>query len=99
VVAKAKLGMMYYGGIGVDKDLEKSLRWFREAAEEGSSLAQFYLGIMYYNGEGVPEDYIRSYVWTSRAVSSGEKEAPGLLKELEKKMTPGQMEKARRLLK
>lgn len=46
--AQAKLGLMYFQGIGVDRDAREALRWFRKAAEQGNAGAQNNLGVMYF---------------------------------------------------
>ena len=43
----------------------RAARWYRLAAEQGHTGAQFYLGGMYYAGEGVPRDYVQAFVWFS----------------------------------
>ncbi len=41
--------------------------WFRKAAEQGKTLAQFYLGVMYENGYGVLEDDTEAVRWYRKA--------------------------------
>jgi TPR repeat protein len=45
------------------------MRWFRLAADQGYSLAQFMLGNMYYNGSGIPRDYTKAMQWYSVAAN------------------------------
>ena len=51
-----KLGLCYYGGDGTSMDMEKAVRCFDIAADNGSEEAQFLLGKCYLEGLGVPID-------------------------------------------
>ena len=44
--AQNNLGVRYYSGEGVEKDLKKAVKWFQKAAEQGKEKAQNNLGIM-----------------------------------------------------
>jgi TPR repeat protein len=41
--------------------------WYRKAAEQGYSPAEFSLGLFYVHGWGVPQDYTQALVWYSKA--------------------------------
>ena len=62
-----KRGLLFYKGIGVDKDFKKAAQWFRQAAKIGHAGAQYNLGIMSYLGQGVPQDYDQAAVWFEKA--------------------------------
>ena len=62
-----KRGLLFYKGIGVDKDFKKAVQWFRRAAEKGHAVAQYNLGIMTYLGQGVDQDYRQAAEWFRRA--------------------------------
>jgi len=62
-----KRGMLFYKGIGVEKDFKKAAQWFRRAAEKGHAVAQYNLGIMTYLGQGVEQDYRQAAEWFRRA--------------------------------
>ncbi len=51
------LGQMYFNGDGLPQDYAEAVRWFRRAAEQGFTEAQYNLGQMYNNGQSVPQDY------------------------------------------
>ena len=40
VAAQINLGQLYSQGIGVKKDLDKALEWYRKAAEQGNEFAK-----------------------------------------------------------
>ena len=58
-----------------EKDGEKAVFWYREAAEQGYAEAQFKLGQMYYVGSGVEEDDEKAVFWYREAAEQGYAEA------------------------
>jgi uncharacterized protein len=73
--SQASLGFLYYAGKGVRRDDQKSLQWFRRAAEAGQPTAQFFLGLHYYFGRGVRRDLARAYSWCDIALTNGYSES------------------------
>ncbi|MDD9992785.1 MAG: tetratricopeptide repeat protein [Rhodospirillales bacterium] len=61
--ASLDLGMHYAAGIGVKKDYEEAVRYFKKAANVGDPWAQYNLGHMYALGWGVSQDFVNAYVW------------------------------------
>lgn len=51
-------------------NLAESLKWLRNAAEQGDSLAQVRLGKWYMGGHGLPADYVQALTWFHRADES-----------------------------
>lgn len=47
VVGQYCLGKCYFEGIGVTKDYNKAIEWYKEAAEQGYAIAQYNLGVYY----------------------------------------------------
>ena len=62
-----KRGLLFYKGIGVDKDFKKAGQWFRRAATKGHAGAQYILGIMSYLGQGLEQDFAKAALWFQRA--------------------------------
>ncbi len=62
-----KRGLLFYKGIGVDKDFKKAAQWFRRAANKSHAGAQYNLGIMSYLGQGVEQDFAKAALWFQRA--------------------------------
>ena len=62
---------MYSKGQGVHQDYKEAVLWYRKAAEQGHSGAQYNLGIMYDEGQGVPQDYKEAVKWTRLAAEQG----------------------------
>ena len=61
----------YYGENGKQKDYVKAVEWYRKAAEQGNSDAQFNLGFCYAKGNGVKKDYEQAVKWFRKAVEQG----------------------------
>ena len=60
-----------YGENGKQKDYPEAVKWFRKAAEQGHTFAQYNLGVCYYNGWGVPQDYSEAVKWYRKAAVQG----------------------------
>lgn len=69
--AQYQLGVMFYYGEGVSKDLSKAVNWIRKAAEQENADALYELGVMYERGEGVPQDDFEAAKWFRRAIKQG----------------------------
>jgi TPR repeat protein len=71
-------GVMYDKGQGVTQDRAEAVRWYRLAADQGLSAAQYNLGQMYSRGEGVPQDRAEAFRWRKwfqLAAAQGDPEA------------------------
>jgi TPR repeat protein len=86
---------MYEDGLGVEKDLQQAVAWYRAAARHGDSRGQYDLANLYMLGKGVSLDYVSAYYWYAEAASQGESLAEQQLKQLERLMTPRQLREAR----
>ena len=90
------MGVLYLTGAGGRQDFRQAREQFLAAAPK-SSEALFNLAIMHYNGYGVPVDYVETHKWLTLAttcttqVSPGYKGARPALKEVEKALTPEQI--------
>jgi TPR repeat protein len=69
------LGLMYFKGEGVAKDLNRAAGLFKRACDEGGTGGCLDLGEMYSRGEGVPNDLNRAADFFKRACDAGG--APG----------------------
>lgn len=66
-----ELGYRYFQGNETTKDLTQAMDWFRRAAEQGYTPAEYVLGLRYMNGEGVPQDYAQAVIWYKKAALKG----------------------------
>jgi hypothetical protein len=57
------LGHCYERGLGVTKDYNLAIKWYRQAALQGNTEAPNELALLYKYGIGVEKDYIESYAW------------------------------------
>lgn len=69
------LGELYEKGYGVEKDMTKSIEWYRKAAQSGDVYAQMSLGHFYDKGIGVPSDRKQALYWFTLAAANGDKVA------------------------
>ena len=65
------IGLLYFFGNGVDKDLTIAYKYCKEAALKGLATAQNNLAYMYLNGMGASKNYVNSYAWSLIAIKHG----------------------------
>jgi TPR repeat protein len=70
--AQANLGIMYFRGLGVDKDIQRAVQLFQSAAAKGNGQAEFQLGLMFQKGVGVQQDYGEAMRWYEAAADQGD---------------------------
>lgn len=56
-------GCAFSDGVEAARFREETLRWTREAAEQGVASAQFYLARLLWEGNEVPRDRVAALVW------------------------------------
>jgi TPR repeat protein len=65
------VGNFFRDGYGVSKDVNEAVKWYRKAAEQGYSIAQYALGLSYENGFGVEKDLGEALKWISESAEQG----------------------------
>ena len=70
-VAQFNLGLMYANGQGVSKDETEATKWYRLAAEQGRSDAQYQIGHLSYQ----QNDYAEAAKWFRLAAEQGRPDA------------------------
>jgi len=68
LVATYKLGLIFYNGNNVTRDLKKAEIWFHEAAQKGKTEAYFYLGELYFK----KQKYFKAAKWFKKSAKTGE---------------------------
>src|SRR2546425_2396105 len=68
----SNLGVCYYNGWGVTKNLQEALSWYRKSAEQGHARAQRNLGVCYAIGAGVGKDTVKAAKWYQKAAAQGD---------------------------
>ncbi|MDR0485783.1 MAG: sel1 repeat family protein, partial [Elusimicrobiota bacterium] len=58
--------------------------FYRQAAEQGFSLAQYSLGLLYLKGQGVKQDKKQAHFWLEKSANQGYEKAQEALKNLPK---------------
>lgn len=66
-------------GTGVAKNEQEAVRYLKEAADQGHSLAQYYLGLSYANGTGVIKNEQEAVRYYKMAADQGDEDAQLLL--------------------
>jgi TPR repeat protein len=92
--AQFNLGVMHELGKGALKDFKESVKWYKQASDQGYALAQAKLANLYFLHGGVSKDYAEIYILCNLAVAQGIETAIGLRDVAEKYMTRDQIEKA-----
>lgn len=81
-LAECQVGYFYAQGLGVERDLDRSLLWTRRAAEHGDRDGQFNLGCFYEEGTVLARDMEQAALWYQRAARQGHTEAAERLRAL-----------------
>lgn len=59
--AQLSLGEVYqYGEYGQSQDYSQAALWYRKAADQGCSTAQYILGYLYESGQVVPQNFTQA---------------------------------------
>jgi len=66
-----RIAWLYHSGVDFPVDHQRALFWFRKAAKNNSSAANYYCGWMYVNGFGVRENMKTSVIYFRRAAELG----------------------------
>lgn len=69
--AQYNLGLCYFRGEGVTKDMVESVKWYRKAADQDHADALNYLGLCYSQGYGVAKDEVEAVKWWRKAADQG----------------------------
>lgn len=70
-----KVGNAYLRGAGVERDVEKGLRYMKQAAEGGNMRANSILGALYQVGKDVPKNFRLAQSYFEQAVLAGDENA------------------------
>ncbi len=73
--SQTALGVCYYFGHGVEKNLQEFFNWTYKAAQQNFAPAQRNLGACYYEGFGVEKSLTQAIDWFRKAAEQGDSEA------------------------
>ncbi len=96
--AQNSLGNMYRDGRGVLQSYKEAAKLYRLPAEQGHARAQSNLALMYYV-YGASQDYVLAHMWYNIAAANGDELAAEYRDDIEKDMTPADINKAQDLAK
>jgi TPR repeat protein len=93
---------MYDEGLGVARNDNEAVKWYRRAADQGFADAQYNLALMYETGEGVAVNQVYAYMWFDIAaktypVGADRDDAIEGRNDIAGKMTPKQIAKAKQM--
>lgn len=88
------LGVIYYEGLGVTKDANKSFKYAERAAKLGHARAQYMTAKKYFTGDGTVQDYYLAFSWANQASAEIE-EAKELRTKFEEVFSEDQLHRAR----
>lgn len=71
-IEQFRVGIHYYYGTSVTKDLKKAVKWFQASAKQGYIYAETSLGICYRKGEGILTNYIEAVKLFEHAAALGD---------------------------
>lgn len=72
--AQVFVGLAYANGWGTEKDITKSIYWYRMAAENNNSTGQFLLGLFYLDSDNQSES-LQGIRWLQKAANNGDPSA------------------------
>lgn len=99
--AQYNLAYMYYSAKkddevnGIIQSNELAARWYRKAALQGHSGAQYNMAVLHINGQGVERNVITAYAWLMIASENGHKSSRDLSAQLGAEMSSSQRATAR----
>ena len=74
VRAQTTLGLLYFRGVGLERNYELAYKWWSLAAARDPA-AQFNLGNLFFEGKGVPVDPAKAAEWYASAARRGHVQA------------------------
>jgi len=90
------IGLLYFFGNGVNKDLSIAYNYCKKAALKGLARAQNNLAYIYLSGIGTNKDYVNSYAWSLIAIKHGYN-SQGIKDNVKMYLTPAMLNDAERL--
>src|SRR5260370_33969775 len=94
--AMTRLGMLFHGAIGVERDPATAADWWRRGAERGDADAQAMLGAAHHLGSGVTLDRVAALAWLLRGQAGGSALAARFLGSARAALLPDEIAEAER---
>ena len=78
-IAQFSLGIYYFNGDEVTKDVGECVKWCQKAAEQNLVQAKIYLAGIYFNGMGIATNRVEAVKWLRLAVEQNSPQAEWIL--------------------
>ena len=85
------MGQVYDHGIGVGQDSAKAAEWYKRAAEQSHTGAQFNIAMMYIAGKGVQQNFVNARKWFIVSGARGAEKAKKAAEYIRRYLTPEQV--------
>ena len=95
--AQNYLGIQYYLGLGVERDINQAFHWYETSAKAGNPEAQKNLGALYESGLLGNRDFESAYVWLYAAYKQGNVNAAKTLASISGQLSPGRVRKLKQI--
>ena len=73
--AMYNIAVIYDNGLGIKKDKNAAIEWYKKASDFNHKIAQYNLGWMYYHGEIVEQNYFNAVRYYKLSANQGYKKA------------------------
>tara|TARA_Y100001934_G_scaffold281946_1_gene393635 strand:- start:7818 stop:8159 length:342 start_codon:yes stop_codon:yes gene_type:complete len=101
--AQTDLAQCYLLGLGVEKDSETAVRYYRQAATHGNAPAALNLATLVFSGTGTERDLIEADMWATIAMSkfggANYEDAVRIRTKAMQWLPPAKLEEAHRLVR
>lgn len=91
------LGFYYSTGKDVERNLDKGMKWYVEAAERNHDKAQYELGVACETGVGMPKDAAQAYSWYYLSAQKGNLDAVEKRDKLQSSLPEFELDKGKRM--
>lgn len=81
--------------VGVVQSYKLAAQWYRKAAQQGHTSAQYNMAVLHLQGEGVERDPVEAYAWLLHSSTAGHESSLVLIKELNGVLNEKQISTAR----
>lgn len=89
--AQNYLGIHYYLGLGVERDIKQSYYWYEKSAKAGNPEAQRNLGALFESGVLGNRDFENAYIWLYAAYKQGNINSAKTLESISGQLSPGRV--------
>ena len=89
------LAQMYLSGTGVDRDVDRAIKYYTYSASQSNPAAQYALGLLYANGDRISRNRLLGHAWLTWSANQNYTPAVAALNQLKGEMTLSELDQAR----